>query len=140
VPLLLASPSDGGVREVSLHGDRIGSVEAKRGMAMSISTGKNHRMNNEVVFRKVAEHGGARDVSTGQTGKRVEVELTRERRSSERRELGSLSERHGLRMDLSQRPGGSTHASIAVPRAKTQAEAEATVASLLDWIRLRALG
>jgi hypothetical protein len=68
----------------------------------------------------------------------VEVELSAERFGLEARQLGSLTERYGMRMDVV-RPltGRARTASIAVPRAKTQREAEATVAALIARIRLR---
>lgn len=70
---------------------------------------------------------------------RVEVELSAVRFGLESRQLGSLTERYGMRMDVLRPLGGRARtASIAVPRAKTQQEAEATVATLLARIRFRA--
>lgn len=67
----------------------------------------------------------------------VEVELIASSSGSEFRQLGSLAERHGMRIHpcqpSSQRTGG-VRASVAVPRAKTQREAEEAVASLLEWL------
>ena len=70
---------------------------------------------------------------------RVEVELSADRFGLESRQLGSLTERYGMRMDVLRPLGGRARAcaSIAVPRAKTQQEAEATVATLVAQIRLR---
>jgi len=67
----------------------------------------------------------------------VEVEFSGSRSGSEFRQLGSLTERHGMRMHPGQpfadvRDRG--RASVAVPRAKTQREAEEIVASLLEWL------
>ena len=53
--------------------------------------------------------------------------------------LGSITERHGLRLnaDLSTSTfEDRLEASVAVPRAQDQREAEATIARYLDWIRL----
>ena len=69
--------------------------------------------------------------------KRVVVELSGPSSGSQLRQLGSLVERHGMRMYLTQpipTHGGRARASITVPRAKTQREAEQVIATFLDWI------
>lgn len=91
---------------------------------------------NGVVFREVKERAGDERVSVfSDTGKRVEIELSGA--LSECRQLGSLTERHGMRMHLElplSHLGDRARASVAVPRAKTQREAEEAVASLFEWI------
>src|SRR6478752_2614691 len=69
--------------------------------------------------------------------KRVVVELSGPSSGSQLRQLGSLVERHGMRMYLVQpipTHGDGARASITVPRAKTQREAEQVIATFLDWI------
>ena len=69
--------------------------------------------------------------------KRVVVELSGPSSGSQLRQLGSLAERHGMRMYLAQpipTHGGRARASITVPRATTQREAEQVIATFLDWI------
>ena len=95
---------------------------------MSISTGKSQAASvaaNGVAFGAFDD---APDVVLRHPARRVEVELSASGRRSERRQLGSLAERRGMRMDVLQPPGDGARASIAVPRARTQSEAEAAVA------------
>jgi len=69
--------------------------------------------------------------------KLVVVELSGPSSGSQLRQLGSLVERHGMRMHPVQAiptHDGRARASITVPRAKTQREAEQVVATFLDWI------
>ena len=69
--------------------------------------------------------------------KRVVVELSGPSSGSQLRQLGSLAERHGMRMYLAQpipTHGDRARASITVPRATTQREAEQVIATFLDWI------
>ena len=69
--------------------------------------------------------------------KLVVVELSGPSSGSQLRQLGSLVERHGMRMHLVQAiptHDGRARASITVPRAKTQREAEQVIATFLDWI------
>ena len=68
----------------------------------------------------------------------VEVELLAPALRWEWRLLGSLTERHGMRMYLEQPisvSSDSARLSIAVPRAQTPDEAEGIVAMLLETIR-----
>jgi hypothetical protein len=68
----------------------------------------------------------------------VAVELSGPSFRSEYRQLGSLTERHGMRMYLEQPLSAFSdraRASVAVPRADTPREAEEVVAAFLDWIR-----
>jgi hypothetical protein len=70
----------------------------------------------------------------------VEVELSGSSFRAEYRQLGSLTERRGMRLYFDRLVSPSpdrARVSVAVPRARTQAEAEAAVASLLEYIRPR---
>ena len=103
------------------------------------SAGRDHGMSavETAVVRRVDESGAQRVVSARRPDRRVEVELSDVPSGLEFRQLGSLTERHGMRMNVLQPLGGRARASISVPRANSQREAEATVASLFDWIRRR---
>jgi hypothetical protein len=108
-------------------------------MLMLISAGKNQAMRavETDVVRGVDDSGAQRVASSRRSDRWVEVELSRVPSGMEFRRLGSLTERYGMRMDVQPTLSGQARASISVPRANSQREAEATVASLFDWIRLR---
>lgn len=108
---------------------------------MLSSTGKNRPMTavgEGVLVHGVNESGGPGVVLVRDADKRVVVELSGTPFGLECRRLGSLTERYGMPMQVTQPLNGRARASIGVPRAKTQQEAEATVAALLARIRLRA--
>ena len=127
------------MREVSFRGRRDRPARLKRGMLMLSSADKNQAMSavETDVVRGVDESGAQRVVSARRSDRRVEVELSRVPSGLEFRRLGSLTERYGMRMSVRQPLSGRARVSIRVPRANSQREAEATVASLFDWIRLR---
>ncbi len=67
----------------------------------------------------------------------VEIELVGTSCLTMSRHLGSLAERHGMRMEVVTITAGiepSVRAEVSVPRATNRTEAEETVWSLLEWI------
>lgn len=95
---------------------------------------------DQALFRKVNERVRqdkrvTRKQDAGRGRLLVEVELSS---PSMLRQLGSLTERHGMRMYLELPLSASrdrARVSVAVPRAQTLREAEEVVASFLEWIR-----
>ncbi len=95
---------------------------------------------DEALFRKVnarvrQDERLTRKQVAGRRLLLVEFELSS---PSMLRQLGSLTERHGMRMYLELPLSASrdrARVSVAVPRAQTPREAEEVVASFLEWIR-----
>jgi len=99
---------------------------------------------HEALFREVIERvrRDERVTGTRQHGTKahrvlVAVELSGPSFRSAYRQLGSLIERHGMRMYLEQPLSAFSdraRAWVAVPQARTRQEADEAVASFLEWI------